>query len=307
LEFRKRYALYTKEAKGIVKKDEKVFLSSLNEPCQVVVIDFVEPYGKAFIILHSEEHPDMEIAVLENMTSKDFSDEVLKEMKLLESLDKEEIQILTKSIESYAIKDSESKSEWEWSHTDFKKSTLVVFRYDPRLSTKRYEFGELIDVNVRVELYETLREKQRKKIEEALGVLRSDAKEIPEGELRTKIMEATARLERHMNQLDKKHEKLRDELVGVRRLVGTETFGEWRVLLSEIDKTNTRIDALSDIRNAYDKVLAQQNVFMEQQADVMKQQASFVKWIKYATILVPIAVVSVPIIEILLHHFLGIS
>jgi len=72
-------------------------------------------------------------------------------------------------------------------------------------------------------------------------------------------------------------------------LVGTKTFGEWKALLAEIDKINVRIDALSNIINAYDKVL--------------NQQSSFITWIKYATILVPIAVVSVPIIELLLHYF----
>ena len=72
------------------------------------------------------------------------------------------------------------------------------------------------------------------------------------------------------------------------------------------DTINTRIDALRDIKEAYDKLLSQQNAFMDQQAEVMKQQTSFINWIKYATIIVPIAVVSVPIIEILLRHFIGI-
>ena len=36
----------------------------------------------------------------------------------------------------------------------------------------------------------------------------------------------------------------------MRKLVGTKTFGEWKVLLSEIDKINTRIDSLSKVRDA---------------------------------------------------------
>ena len=96
--------------------------------------------------------------------------------------------------------------------------------------------------------------------------------------------------------------KIEQDVNGVRRLVGTETFGEWKALLSEIDKINTRIDALFHIREAYDKVL-------EQQAKVIEQQSSFIKWIRYATILLPIAVISVPAIEIisiLIRHSLGV-
>lgn len=122
------------------------------------------------------------------------------------------------------------------------------------------------------------------------------------------IREALDKLKK-IDDYDQKLVSIEDDLLGVRRLVGTQTFGEWKVLLSEIDKMNTRIDAFSEIKDAYDKVLAQQNEFMKQQAEVMKQQSSFIKWIKYATILLPVAVISVPVIEIisiLIRHFLGI-
>lgn len=92
---------------------------------------------------------------------------------------------------------------------------------------------------------------------------------------------------------DRKLVRMEEDIVGVRKLIGTTTFGEWKVLLSEIDKINTRIDALSEIRDAYNKVLS--------------QQSSFLKWIKYSTILVPAAVACVPIIETLIRHLLGTS
>ena len=122
------------------------------------------------------------------------------------------------------------------------------------------------------------------------------------------IREALDKLKK-IDDYDQKLVSIEDNLLGVRKLVGTQTFGEWKVLLSEIDKMNTRIDAFSEIKDAYDKVLAQQNEFMKQQAEVIRQQSSFIKWIKYATILLPIAVISVPVIEIisvLVRHLLGI-
>jgi len=107
------------------------------------------------------------------------------------------------------------------------------------------------------------------------------------------------RLREEITPLKRQQKELRDDIIGIKKIVGSETYGEWKVLLSEIDKVNTRIDALTDIKDAYDKVLTQQ-------AEVIKQQSSFMNWIKYSTILLPIAVASIAIIEILIRYFLGV-
>ena len=130
-----------------------------------------------------------------------------------------------------------------------------------------------------------------------------------------------------MSKLWEEIRRLDGEINKVRQLVGvTKEIQDWKLLVSDVDRLKgehvprevfdakvnelgTRIDSLSEIREAYDKVLAQQNEFMKQQAEVMRQQSSFIKWIKYATILLPIAVISVPIIEIisvLIRHYLNI-
>jgi len=182
---------------------------------------------------------------------------------------------------------------------------VIHYAFDARqikniIATQLFE--ELMESLLRLE-----KEKQRKKIEVTVDRLKQDVEAIPQTvELREKIIKNTKKLESQFSQLNEQYKKLSDDVVGVRKLVGSKTFGEWKILLSEIDKINTRIDSLSCINEAYDKVLNKQNKFMEQQADVMKQQASFINWIKYATILVPIAVISVPIIEMLLRSVLNI-
>lgn len=133
--------------------------------------------------------------------------------------------------------------------------------------------------------------------------------------------------DRPTSKLWKEIRRLDEEIDKVRQLVGvTKEVQDWKLLVSDVDRLKgeqvprevfdakvnelgTRIDSLSEIREAYDKILAQQTEFMKQQAEVMKQQSSFIKWTKYATILLPIAVISVPVIEvisILIRHFLGI-
>ena len=308
LEFRKRYETTSEEFKKFVEKDKKASLVSLNDPSQVVIIDFIEPYPKCFIVFHNKKYPDMRIIVFENVAFEGFFSKVLKEPRWLELFNVRETKGIERAIQS-KLKDLEQVLQWEYSWSFLEKSFLLVSHDDPRSLPRRTQFLSVSLMILANHHERKFREKRRKVIEAAVGDIKRDAEEISRIELKTKIIEATERLESQIEQLDKKHEKLRDELVGVRKLVGTETFGEWKVLLSEIDKINTRIDALSDIRSAYDKVLGQQNEFMKQQAEVMKQQSSFIKWIKYATILLPIAVISVPVIEIIsiwIRHSLGI-
>jgi hypothetical protein len=298
----------SKESRKLIEKNKELFLYSLNRPCQVLIFNFHYPYPTCVVILHNSQHPDMEIIVLENVAFEDFFANVLHEPRFLELFGKKETEIFAREVKGFARRALEDKTMWLSMSTNLEVTSglLLAFREDPRSKLSKYEFSETMHSSLDWALKDFSREKQRKKIEETVGDIKRDAKEIPVIELRTKIVEATERLDGQIKQLDEQHKKLKDDLTGVRRLVGTKGFGEWKVLLSEIDKMNTRIDALSDIRSAYDKVLAQQNAFMKQQAEVMKQQSSFIKWIKYATILVPIAVVSVPVIEILLRHFLGI-
>lgn len=57
------------------------------------------------------------------------------------------------------------------------------------------------------------------------------------------------------------------------------------------NEMNLRMNTLSKIQDSYEKVLS--------------QQTSFLKWIRYATILLPIAVLFAPLIEIMVRHLLS--
>ena len=295
LEFRKRRL--TDLEKELTVRSKTVFHTTLYEPCQIVVIDIAEPHPKYFLVLHSEEFPDMEIAVVGEVALKQLSSEMLKKTKLLKALGLEKIQTITEH-----LKDTAKIARgfgWLSSYAEIAGVPVYEIVKEPRTSPNPFELSRLVYDSMVWEIGEMLTRKQKEEIEETVGDIRRDAEAIPTKELRTKIIESTGRLEGLIEQLQKKHEKLKDDLVGVRRLVGTKSFGEWKVLLSEIDKMNTRINALSDIKSGYDKVLAQQ-------ADLLKQQSSFMNWIKYSIILLPIAVASISIIEILIRHFLGV-
>lgn len=171
----------------------------------------------------------------------------------------------------------------------------MLFLFDPRKTLTPRDlalqcfYKERIDVLRVIQWYRI--KKSASKILKETKMLRKN-KSSPELREAEKALEDALEKLKKIDEYEQKLIFITDELTGLRKLVGTKTFGEWKGLLAEIDKINTRIDALSGMMNAYDKVLS--------------QQSSFITWIKYATILVPIALVSVPIIELLLRHFLGV-
>lgn len=295
LEFRNRYKKHSEKYRKWVEKDRNASRYSLTKPSQVVVIDFNKPYPECFIILHNKKRPDMETIVFENVKFDDFSSKALKEPRLLELLGSREIEQFLATVRRYVF-----DSKWDRAFDRLGESFYLLNRGNFR--SKPNDFAIWVNTRIRIYWLEAQRELQRKKIEKTVDKLRRDAEAIPEGvQLRNKIIESTQRLEGQIKQQDEQYSELRDDLVGVHKLVATKGYGEWKALLSDIDKINTRIDAMSDVRSAYDKVLSQQIEFMKQQSEVMEKQSSFMNWIKYAMVFVPIAVIIAPIVEYLIR------
>lgn len=299
LEFRRRYSALSEEDRMIMKKSTRAGVA-LDTPSQFIIVDPDKFSTKLLICFHAKQYPDLETFVYENMPKHIIISKIQKEEpKWLQSVSLEKIKEAIRSIRRTT---TERK---DWTAADATREIFLLwFSFDCR-SDKDF----LAETSLQILGIYLDTEKSRTEIKETVSDIKRDAQSIEVEELRTKILEKTAILEKQIEPLYGKFKKLEDDLVGVRKLVGSETYGEWKSLLSEIDKINTRIDAVSDIRSAYDKVLAQQNEFMKQQSEVMKQQSNFIKWIKYATVLLPIAVISVPIIEIIsiiIRHYLGI-
>lgn len=320
LKFRAQYETSVSgEDKRLVMKNREIFYYSLSKPCQIVVVDFLKTYPKCFIILHGEERSDMETRVVE-MPFENLSADALKEIEELTSISLEETQKIVTSMQDMRTRMEEwgaLMGDWKF----FGNSSVVFERRDFRTMADPFEFSKWQIKHIKNEISRISREKGIDKIEETVGIIKRDAKEIPIVELRTKIIEASQRLEGEIISLRK---KVDEEIGGVRKMIGdTKEFQDFKVFTTDVSdlkkshvprevfdakvsELGTRIDSLSEVKEAYDKVLEQQNEFMKQQADVMKQQSSFVTWIKYSSVLVPIAVVSAPIIYALLRHFLGI-
>lgn len=302
------------------------FSSPLDKPCQVIMLDFKKPLMKTFIILNNQKNQDMETVIIEPLESDGFSLETLKAIDLLQRLEPDNIQDIFDLV-WYDLEHIKTHSiPWNWSLTTQFLSTegsMISFSKTP----EEHELGDVFFSNIEPKIKASLREKTTKQIESTVDRLKRNAEAIPETiALKTEIMENVEKLGNEMDELRK---RVDDEVGAMRKLVGkSENLLDWKMFSGDVDflkkthinreifdseikrleeTTNARIDSMRDIKEAYDKVFSQQNKFMEQQAEVMKQQSSFINWIKYATILVPIAVVSVPIIEIVLRHILGIS
>lgn len=271
---------------------------SLLFPCQIEYNTFGE-FGTIWSIIHDPNREDLEITI-NTFESKDERKSYLERIT-------EEYQWSTK-LENWTKKTMESLASDGLMFIAPKNYMWTSYSSENPIA----QANQLLEITLDIVAHEIENEKHME-LQEIAESLKEDVETISEEKVRARFEETSSKMNevlkkfRVIDEHKLKIEKMESELSGVRKLVGTKSYGEWKVLVSEIDKINTRIDCLKEIREAYDKVLGRQDKFMEQQAEVMKQQSSFLTWIKYATILVPIAVVSVPIIEILIRHFLGIS
>jgi predicted transcriptional regulator len=111
--------------------------------------------------------------------------------------------------------------------------------------------------------------------------------------------------------------RLDNEIGKVRQLVGvTKEFQDWKLLVSDVDRLKgehvprevfeSKLRELSTKIEAYEKIEEAYERLSTQQEKVLEQQSSFLKWIKYSTILVPIAVAVIPVIEYLLRYLLKV-
>ena len=154
--------------------------------------------------------------------------------------------------------------------------------------------------------------------------LRAKVRQIKQENIRSDLMNLTDLVDRfihsYSNQL-KDQERLitaiKEDVDGVRQLVGvSKEYQDWKILVSDVDRLKgehvprevfeSKINELSTKIEAFEKIEEAYERLANHQAKVLEQQSSFLKWIKYSTILVPIAVALIPVIEILIRHFLGI-
>lgn len=217
LNFRKSYENLPEETRALIKSVRRISLQSLNNPTQVVVLDFDSPHPYSFVILHSEEIPDMKTIVfgkeeLKGFFQKGFFEKMLSgKPELLGLVDSEALVTIRRELETYG-----SSSKWICQFWSFSQSSVYMFSRD-RLFKDKYEFSFWAWTNIETDLQEIDRLKLREKIAVTVGNIKRDAQGIQAEELRTKIVEKTERLEDEIGKLDKKFEEqinqLRDTIV----------------------------------------------------------------------------------------------
>jgi len=260
-------------------------------PFQIEVLEFTAKGSTILVLIHDKNLPDMYLSIRNNIKSVKESEFARKYRYKENALQFAEESILAASIGNLLAVASRTRT------------TVFERPESPRL------LGEFF----LKEAYDTLKEAQVATIEQTTNGLRKSIAKIPEKDIREELLATTNKIEGALQEV----KRVDEEIGKVRQLVGvSKEFQDWKLLVSDVQQLKVehvpkevfdsrvnelyaRIDSLSKIREAYDTVLAQQNEFMKQQADVMKQQANFVTWIKYSAILMPIAVISLPIIEII--------
>ena len=228
-DFRETYKDLPKDYREFLEVDKEASVASLMKPSQVVVIVFSKPHPTHFIILHTEDYSDKEVIVYENVKFEDFFRKLSKENhKLHQILGDEAIKyIIDKSRKMVGFK---GRVDWRPFAESFVINEIGVIR-------SGWELAEILHLFIERRLDIEKRERQRKKIEETVKDIKEDASAIEETELRARIIEKTEGLEGQVKQLGEQHRKLREEVVGVRKLIGTtKEFQEFRAFTTELEE-----------------------------------------------------------------------
>lgn len=198
----------------------------LNKPWQIVVVTFAKYTDSFFFISNSQENPDMEIIVYENIELADFWRNEQRQEKLNELFGEEGINF----IKSYFMPHLGAPNHY-WTFWD-SKTVILNFSFDPR--TIKNGIALLLFGIVKQVVDGIRREKQRKKIKSTVTDLKRFAEGIPETvQLKKKIIESTKRLEGQIKNLNKKFE---EEVSVLRDLVGAEEHLGWRAFSFDIKR-----------------------------------------------------------------------
>ena len=292
--FRDDFNKLDTETKTRIKKkfDKDLFF----EPCQIEVLEFSEKGFVVFFLSHDLELQDKIVKVQPH--AKSLNDSMFGkkyDYAMLNPIISNSIFGLAATLnEPWIIYTGDSVHTWK--------------------EMKPQEFAQYLFKDIQ----EELKQKQVRTIKDSTSALEKSIAKIPQKGMRDELLSATKRIDEALTEI----KRIDDDIGKMRKLVGmTKEVQDWRVLMTDIDRLktehvpkevfeskiselSTRLEALSDIREAYNSILAKQNEFMKQQAAVMQQQSNFITWIKYATVLVPLALLLSPVINAIIIHFL---
>jgi hypothetical protein len=258
-------------------------------PCQIQLFEFPSINKVVFIITTDPKKPDAQIIV--NEAIKITPSEYIASKG---NINQEAKTILEFAGENWNENYLNELLPLTFSHVN---STGLLFSYNPSktlhprdLATKIFYYNRAYVLRA---IYQSI-------VKESIN---SIIKKSEEGTTidKLELSDLKKTFEQSIKKVEEQEEKivsLQNNINGIQKLVGTETYGEWKVLLTEIDKLNNRIDCLSEVRTAYDKVL-------DQQTKVLVQQSNLLNLVKYAAILIPIAIAFAPVINSIVQHFLG--
>jgi hypothetical protein len=246
LRFREEYRKFKELWKRILETNRIAFLVSLNSPCQVVVIDFGEGESKCLIIVHDEKHSDMEVA-FENVAFEDFSSRFLREIELLRSIDTREFQEIVSFVRGTA-------RGYLGGHWRLFTKAFVGVTGDIRPVSKLLSDKALMNIDSIIVSID--KKEQRRRIKEAIEVIKKDAETIDGEKLRRKVMMNIGRLEKRIKEMNTKFE---DSTNRLRRMIGTsEKYLDWKAFSSDIEHLKethvTKGEFKSEIKRLGEKI-----------------------------------------------------
>lgn len=237
---------------------------ALTSPCQVEVIETKKPKILVWIVTNDKKRPDMEFLV--NRDVEDPKSFIENRQKRKPQWSKE----FCTNIKKYLLLDKDSRiteaPDWHESRWyPIRNLYMLLFNHDfwTDKDTQDHE------VFAKKELHDFMwianRLVQQEKIEKTTTAIKKEALEIPQKERRSKILEATKRIDEALIQLkrldtyEKKILTIETEIKGVRKMIGTtKEFQDFRVFATDVEelkKSHTHKDIfIAEIKRLDEKI-----------------------------------------------------
>ena len=283
--YRKEFRRLSYRSQTLIR--ETALHDSLLEPCQIEVFDAGVEKSTVLLVAHDNNLPDMTFKIHENVENLDASEfiksyEFIHEKGLIE-------------------RDLAYRSGY---HNVYMKGFMVAISRDG---------PQHLAISLFLYLEDMVKTEQVNVIEHTTEGLKDTISKISEEDIKDELFATARKIDGSLQEI----RRLDEEIGKVRQLVGvTKEFQDWKLLISDVSRLKgehvprevfeSKINELSTKIRAFEKIEEAYERLANQQAEVMKQQSSFMNWIKYSTILLPIAVASIAIIEILIRYFLGV-
>lgn len=213
-------------------------LAAFTKPCQIVLIEFVEPLPLALIVTHKRDVPDLSFQVYEKIDSVEHLVPIFSQERPPSWLDSDSISKLMRRIATAA----HAGYIESYSYLHRQECALLIFKQSAARRNPEY-IAHSVFSSIWSSIREFISNKEKMKIGNSAVALSRDAIQITDLSLRNKIVQSSNQIQQALQQIrrldehEKKLDSMQTEIMGVHRLMGaSKEYQDFVLLTSTVDE-----------------------------------------------------------------------